>query len=87
MKNENVVFVYITDHSSPENTWSNMIPDIKGEHYRVSQDEWNYLTGKFNISGIPHYMLVGKNGEVINPDLGHLHNSEIKTLIEKHLKD
>jgi len=81
MKNENVVFVYITNPTSPIQTYNNVIPDIKGEHYRVSQDEWNYLKSKFKISGIPHYVLVNKKGEVVNPDLGHLGNSEIKEKI------
>ncbi|MBN2164908.1 MAG: redoxin family protein [Marinilabiliaceae bacterium] len=63
---KNIRFVYIANQTSPEQTYNNMIPDIKGEHYRVSQDEWNYLCGKFNISGIPHYVIVNKNGEVID---------------------
>jgi thiol-disulfide isomerase/thioredoxin len=53
MVGKDVVFVYITGPSSPEQTYNNMIPDIKGEHYRVSNDEWNYLCSKFNVSGIP----------------------------------
>lgn len=86
MDSTKVAFVYITNPSSPLNTWNNMIPDIKGEHYRVSQDEWNYLSSKFNITGIPHYVLVGKDGAVINPQLGHMDNNGIKTLLEKHIK-
>ena len=43
-----------------------MIPNIHGEHYRVSNDEWSYLTSKFNITGIPHYLIVNKKGEVID---------------------
>jgi len=82
-----VAFVYITNPSSPLTTWQNMIPDIKGEHYRVSDDEWNYLKSKFQISGIPHYVLVGKNGEVINPALKHMDNVEIKSMLEKHIKE
>jgi len=62
LANENVVFVYITYPSSPKATYDNMIPDIKGEHYRLTQDEWNVISGKFSISGIPHYVLVGKEG-------------------------
>ena len=85
--NEKVAFVYITNQSSPENTWSNMIPDIKGEHYRVSADEWNYLCSKFNISGIPHYVLVGKERQVINPELGHMENASLKILLEKHMNE
>lgn len=86
MENENVVFLYITGPSSPEKTWNNSIPNIKGEHYRVSQDEWNYLTQKFNISGIPHYVLVNKNGEVVNPKLGHHSNEALKKILEGQMK-
>ena len=87
MENDNVVFVYITNQTSPEKTWSNMIPTIKGEHYRVSSDEWNYLSKKFNISGIPHYVLVGKKGEVINLNLGFLDNNSLKIELEKRIKE
>lgn len=82
----NVAFVYITNQTSPEGTFNNMITDIKGEHYRLSDDDWNYLKQKFNISGIPHYVLVGKDGQVIHPELGHKSNAELKSLFEKHLK-
>lgn len=87
LEGEDVVFVYITNQTSPKGTYDNMIPGIKGEHYRVSADEWNILSGKFNISGIPHYTLVGKDGQVINPHLGHLENSQLKALLMKHIKE
>ncbi|GGF73760.1 TlpA family protein disulfide reductase [Wenyingzhuangia marina] len=86
MKDEDVVFLYISAPSSPEKTWKNAIPDIKGEHYRVTQDEWNYLTDKFNIRGIPHYALVNKKGELVNPKFGHRSNTEIKKILEEELK-
>lgn len=87
MANENVAFVYITNPTSPKITYDNMIPTIKGEHYRVSADEWNVLSSMFKISGIPHYVLVGKDGNVINPELGHLQNEQLKTLLMKHIKE
>jgi thiol-disulfide isomerase/thioredoxin len=86
MKNENVVFLYITNQTSPENTWNAKIPDIKGEHYRVSEDEWNYLAQKFNISGIPHYALVNKNGEIVKSSFRPSSNEELKAILEKELK-
>ncbi|MFC5684024.1 TlpA family protein disulfide reductase [Flavobacterium sp. MAHUQ-51] len=85
MKDKDVVFLYITGETSPLKTWENSIPDIKGEHYRVTADEWNYLTQKFNISGIPHYVLVNKNGEVVNPKLGHNSNESLKQILEKEM--
>jgi len=62
---KNIVFVYITNQTSPVGTYNGMIPNIKGEHYRVSTDEWNQLTSQFQINGIPHYILV-KNGVINN---------------------
>jgi thiol-disulfide isomerase/thioredoxin/predicted transcriptional regulator with HTH domain len=85
LANENVVFVYITNETSPKKTWENMIPDIKGEHFRVSKDEWNYFTSKFNIAGIPHYALVNKDGVVINPNLMQMSNEALKIELKKHL--
>jgi thiol-disulfide isomerase/thioredoxin len=87
MAKENVAFVYITNQTSPKTTYDNMIPTIKGEHYRVSADEWNVLCGKFKISGIPHYVLVGKDGKVINPELGHLENEQLKKLLMKYIQE
>lgn len=84
---KDIVFVYITNQTSPQSTWSNMIPDIKGEHYRVTTDEWNFLASMFNISGIPHYVLVGKTGEIINPNFGHYFNDQLKTELEKYMKE
>ncbi len=82
-----VSFVYVTNQTSPENTWKNKIPDIKGEHYRVNPDEWNYLNGKFGIQGIPFYVIVDKNGAVQKTQLGYPGNSTIKTLLEKFISE
>ena len=87
MANQDVVFVYITDPSSPKQTYENMIPGIKGEHYRLSQDEWNYISAKFKISGIPHIALISKTGEIINPHLSYLSNDQLKRLLEKHIME
>ena len=87
MSGQDCVFVYITGPSSPKQTYDNMIPDIKGEHYRVTLDEWNYLCGKFNISGIPHQLLVDKKGAVINPHLGYMTNESLKKELEKRMKE
>lgn len=38
---------------------------IKGEHIFVTNDDWNRLCNLFNINGIPHGVLIGKDGRVI----------------------
>jgi thiol-disulfide isomerase/thioredoxin len=83
---KDIVFVYITNETSPENTWKNMITDIKGEHFRVKPDEWNTLCNKFNISGIPHYALVDKNGAVAKNDGMPEYNLDaMKKLFEEYM--
>lgn len=87
MADQNVVFLYISGPSSPPETWANMIPDIKGEHYRVSADEWKYLTEKFNITGIPHYMLVDSLGVVVNSKMNQMSNELLKLKLEEYIKE
>jgi thiol-disulfide isomerase/thioredoxin len=86
LKEKNIEFVYITNQSSPMDTWNMMIPDIKGEHYRVEQDEWNHFASKFKISGIPHYVLVDKEGLVVKDKVYFASsNEELKKLFNEYL--
>lgn len=62
-KDKDIVFVYLTGESSPMGTWQTMIPDIKGEHYRLNKEQWNYVCDQFGINGIPSYVLVDKAGK------------------------
>ncbi len=85
MADKDVVFVYITYPGSPKNTWDNMIPGIKGEHYRVSEEEWRSISNLFGITGIPHYTLVDKSGVVVNRHLMQRSNEFVKLEISKYL--
>jgi thiol-disulfide isomerase/thioredoxin len=87
LEGRDIAFVYITGPSSPRNTWENMITDIKGDHYYLSGDEWNNVSALFNISGIPHYVMVNKAGEVVNPRLPYMQNQALKNLLLEHLDD
>jgi len=61
-------------------------PHFHGEHYYLTQDEWNAMAARFNVSGIPHYLLVDKKGTVVR-DHSMLTSSvpELKRLIEQYL--
>ncbi|MFD2871252.1 TlpA family protein disulfide reductase [Mucilaginibacter ximonensis] len=87
LKDQNIAFVYITDGSSPMETYKSMAPGIKGEHYRVNSDQWNYLLSKFNISGIPHHVLVNKKGEVVSPNFQTGGNDDLKNKLLATLKE
>jgi thiol-disulfide isomerase/thioredoxin len=79
LENEKIAFVYITDPSSPIETYNKMIPGIKGSHFRVTSDEWNIIRAKFKFTGIPHYALVNKGGIVVDYDFKEEDNDQIRT--------
>lgn len=61
---KDIVYVFIAGENSPKEVWDNMIPDIHGEHYRVTNAQWNYLSKEFGIQGVPTYIVVDKEGGI-----------------------
>jgi beta-lactamase regulating signal transducer with metallopeptidase domain/thiol-disulfide isomerase/thioredoxin len=61
-ENKDVVFVFITDPSSPRKTWEQEISEIGGEHYYLTEKDWGYLNKKYGFTGIPHYLIFDKRG-------------------------
>lgn len=67
---KDVAFVYVADVSSPEQEYNSVIPTVKGQHHRLSESDVDALKRKWNFSGIPAYVLIGKDGMVKDID-GH----------------
>ncbi|MCM1108540.1 MAG: thioredoxin family protein [Clostridium sp.] len=63
LKSDDLVWIYIANETSPQTTYKTMIPDIQGLHYRLNDRQWKVLCEKFNVDGIPFYVLVQKDGE------------------------
>lgn len=62
LKDKDIIYLYITGETSPKGTWENMIPDIHGEHFRVTNEQWGYLMSKFKIGGVPTYFVIDSKG-------------------------
>lgn len=62
LKEKGAEFVYITGETSPEADWKQMVASISGEHYRLSNKQWQELGSKLGMPGIPAYMLLNKDG-------------------------
>ncbi len=66
-KNKPVKFLfYCTDGS--EKSWKAIIKEkqLTGTHILLNKNQNRKLTMLFQITGIPHYVLIGKQGEIIN---------------------
>ena len=60
MKDKDVVFVYLTDGSSPVGAWKNYVLKIPGRHYRIGS-----LSELPAITGIPQYYLYDRQGQCV----------------------
>lgn len=63
LHSDDLVWLYLANHTSPLGTYMQMIPGIAGVHYRLDEAAWRYLCDEqFHIDGIPAYVLVRRNG-------------------------
>ncbi len=68
-----IVFVYLSvDRNNNEAAWKSAIEKLKlsdvGEHYRRDAEEVKELMKFLYIYSIPHYLIIGKEGQVVNRD-------------------
>jgi hypothetical protein len=63
--------VYLSIDKDPNN-WKNAITSLlianTGEHYRRNQDDIAELLKFLYVYSIPHYLIVGKDGQLVNRD-------------------
>ena len=62
MKEQGVVMIFIANESSPKATWLEMLPDIGGIHYYLTNEQWTALSSRYQIQGFPTYMIFDKTG-------------------------
>ena len=62
LKDDNLIWIYIADETSPLVQYKTVIPGIKGKHFRLNDKQWAYLCKMFGIDGIPSYVVVDPDG-------------------------
>ncbi len=83
---KDVVFLFIADESSPQEEYDGMIVSMKGEHYRLSNAQASSLKQKWGFTGIPSYVIVGRDGMVKDFHTGFHGVEYYKQKIEEELK-
>jgi thiol-disulfide isomerase/thioredoxin len=64
LKGKGVVFVYLSNISSPKPLWEGTIKGIGGEQYYLMANEWESVMDKFGFTGIPSYLIYDKSGKL-----------------------
>ena len=86
LKGRNIKFVYITPPSSPPTTWLEMIKDIDGDHYYLTEEQNHYILQHFESSGIPTYAIYDTKGHQTYKSIGFPGNDVIRKELEKASK-
>ena len=75
-------FVYVTGETSPRADFDTMYKTIEGDHFYLTDAQYKGLLGQFDVEGIPHYILLDKEGKVIWQHTGYPGNDEVQSQIE-----
>ena len=84
LKGKDVVFVFLANKCSKE-SWKATIAEkqLSGEHFLLDNKEYALLADKFNIAGIPRYMIIDKKGQVVNDDAARPSDENLVGILEK----
>ena len=82
LKGRNIKFIYITPPSSPPTTWLEMIKDIDGDHYYLTEEQNHHILQHFESSGIPTYAIYDTKGHQTYKSIGFPGNDVIRKELE-----
>jgi len=64
LSSKDIVYVYLTGPSSPENVWKSTLSKMTGVHYRLTEAQWKYLCASYGVTGIPAYLIISHDGKL-----------------------
>ncbi|SEA17472.1 TlpA family protein disulfide reductase [Pedobacter hartonius] len=80
LASNDVIFMYFANRS-PEDTWRNMIYDLQLSgthviHYRLPDEQQGMLERQLGVTTFPTYMLVDKEGNIVDKNAGSPTNTD-----------
>ena len=82
LKDKNIQFVYFSPPSSPLATWQEMLKEIDGDHYYLTNEQYIYILDKYESDGIPTYAIYNTKGEQTFKNIGFPGNDVIRKELE-----
>lgn len=66
---KDVVFLFLANRCNAD-AWKATIVNEKlgGVHWKITDDQFKILSSELGISGIPHYTLIDRNGNIVDKD-------------------
>ncbi len=84
---DKIKFIYINSSDS-ENRWKSAIDvkNITGVNLQANEDLFKDLQENYGLTSYPRYMIIGKDGKLINGDASRPSDTETKQILKKLLK-
>ena len=60
---KDIVYIYMTSSTSPFDRWKELIPDIHGEHYYLTEEQLNHILQQYREQAYPTYAIYNSKGE------------------------
>ena len=87
LKDKNIVYLNLTSSTSPFEDWKRMVKDIPGEHYYVSNAQFDALHDLYKSEGgVPAYAIYNPKGELVLQQLGFSSVEPLKAGLLKALE-
>ncbi|MBP3269142.1 MAG: TlpA family protein disulfide reductase, partial [Bacteroidales bacterium] len=67
---KDVSFVYVTSPTSPLPKWNEMIVNIKGDHYYLTEKQLNTIYKQMETNVFPTYLIVDRDGKIVKKYIG-----------------
>jgi len=76
-KNKDIEFIFLCVNSTAEN-WKGTLSKFKigGKHYYCDNEQSKDIRRALGVEGIPHYMIINKNGHIVQTESPDLKNSQ-----------
>ena len=65
-----VSFVYVTSSTSPRPKYNEMIGNIKGDHYYLTDNQLDVIYKQLETNVFPTYIIVDRDGKIVKKYIG-----------------
>ena len=86
LEGKDIVYIYMTSSTSEFDTWKELIPDIHGEHYYLTEEQLNHILQQYGEQAYPTYAIYNPKGERTYLTTGFPGVEAMKKELEKAMK-
>lgn len=87
LKDKDIVYLNITSFTSPFEDWKRQVKNIPGEHYYLSNEQFDALHALYkSLGSVPTYAIYNSKGELVQKQLGFGGVEPLKSALLKALE-